>query len=164
MGEDVPAFVELESGGLRARGRGAAASTSKSAVARRFVAATETALAELMSRRLDDLDLVALMIDGVPSASHLRRGVSPRSTDEPAPTTGCRKSPSVAGLRSCLAHDRQVTASPQPGASVCGRCAGRAEPADQGARAVPRDRRSRQAPGRSGEGGTVLQPKSSAAT
>jgi transposase-like protein len=43
----------------------AAASTSKSAVSRRFVAATETALAELMSRRLDDLDLVAFMVDGV---------------------------------------------------------------------------------------------------
>jgi putative transposase len=37
----------------------AATATSKSAVSRRFVAATETALAELMSRRLDDLDLVA---------------------------------------------------------------------------------------------------------
>ena len=42
----------------------AAAPKSKSAVSRRFVAATETALAELMSRRLDDLDLVALMVDG----------------------------------------------------------------------------------------------------
>jgi putative transposase len=41
------------------------ASTSKSAVSRRFVAATETALAELMTRRLDDLDLVAFMVDGV---------------------------------------------------------------------------------------------------
>jgi hypothetical protein len=48
----------------------AAASTSKSAVSRRFVAATETALAELMSRRLDDLDLVALMIDGVHFGEH----------------------------------------------------------------------------------------------
>jgi len=38
-----------------------AAATSKSAVSRRFAAATETALAELMSRRLDDLDPVALM-------------------------------------------------------------------------------------------------------
>jgi putative transposase len=44
---------------------GQAEATSKSAVFRRFVAATETAFAELMSRRLDDLDLVALMIDGV---------------------------------------------------------------------------------------------------
>ncbi len=35
-----------------------AAATSKSAVSRRFVAATETALADLMSRRLDGLDLV----------------------------------------------------------------------------------------------------------
>ena len=43
----------------------AATATSKSAVSRRFVAATETALAELMSRRLDDLDLVAFMVDGV---------------------------------------------------------------------------------------------------
>jgi transposase-like protein len=48
----------------------AAASTSKSAVSRRFVAATETALAELMSRRLDDLDLVALMTDGVHFGEH----------------------------------------------------------------------------------------------
>ena len=47
-----------------------AASTSKSAVSRRFVAATETALAELMTRRLDDLDLVALMIDGVHFGEH----------------------------------------------------------------------------------------------
>jgi putative transposase len=43
----------------------AATATSKSAVSRRFVAATETALAELMSKRLDDLDLVAFMVDGV---------------------------------------------------------------------------------------------------
>jgi putative transposase len=48
----------------------AAAATSKSAVSRRFVAATETALAELMARRLDDLDLVALMIDGVHFGEH----------------------------------------------------------------------------------------------
>ncbi|MGO9294967.1 MAG: IS256 family transposase [Streptosporangiaceae bacterium] len=48
----------------------ATASTSKSAVSRRFVAATETALAELMSRRLDDLDLVALMTDGVHFGEH----------------------------------------------------------------------------------------------
>jgi putative transposase len=42
-----------------------ATATSKSAVSRRFVAATETALADLMSRRLDDLDLVAFPVDGV---------------------------------------------------------------------------------------------------
>ena len=48
----------------------AAASASKSAVSRRFVAATETALAELMSRRLDDLDLVAFMVDGVHFGEH----------------------------------------------------------------------------------------------
>ena len=47
-----------------------AASTSKSAVSRRFVAATGTALAELMSRRLDGLDLVAVMVDGVHFGEH----------------------------------------------------------------------------------------------
>jgi len=46
-------------------------STSKSAVSRRFVAATETALAELMSADLSDLDLVALMVDGVHVSGHL---------------------------------------------------------------------------------------------
>jgi putative transposase len=49
----------------------AAVSVSKSAVSRRFVAATETALAELMSRRLDDLDLVAFMVDGVHFGEHI---------------------------------------------------------------------------------------------
>ena len=39
--------------------------TSKSAVSRRFVAMTETALAELLAQDLSGLDLVALMIDGV---------------------------------------------------------------------------------------------------
>jgi putative transposase len=47
-----------------------AAATSKSAVSRRFVAATETALAELMSRDLSGLDLVALLIDGVHFGEH----------------------------------------------------------------------------------------------
>nr|WP_296340464.1 IS256 family transposase [uncultured Acidovorax sp.] len=42
-----------------------ASATSKSAVSRRFVAMTETALAELLLRDLSGLDLVALMIDGV---------------------------------------------------------------------------------------------------
>jgi putative transposase len=48
----------------------AAAATSKSAVSRRFVAATETALADLMARRLDDLDLVAFLVDGVHFGEH----------------------------------------------------------------------------------------------
>lgn len=48
-----------------------ARSTSKSAVSRRFVAATETALAEMLAGDLSSLDLVALMIDGVHFADHL---------------------------------------------------------------------------------------------
>jgi len=42
-----------------------ATSTSRSAVSRKFVAQTETALAELLSADLSTLDLVAMMIDGV---------------------------------------------------------------------------------------------------
>jgi len=48
-----------------------ARSTSKSAVSRRFVTATETALAEMLAADLSGLDLVALMIDGVHFADHL---------------------------------------------------------------------------------------------
>jgi len=42
-----------------------ARSTSKSAVSRAFVARTRKALAELMSRRLDDVRLAVLMLDGI---------------------------------------------------------------------------------------------------
>src|SRR5947209_12199922 len=48
----------------------AAVATSKSAVSRRFVAATETALAELLAADLSGLDLVALMVDGVHFGEH----------------------------------------------------------------------------------------------
>jgi transposase-like protein len=48
-----------------------ARSTSKSAVSRRFVAATDTALADMLAADLSGLDLVALMIDGVHFADHL---------------------------------------------------------------------------------------------
>ena len=48
-----------------------AGSTSQSAVSRRFVAATETALGELLAAPLGELDLVALLIDGVHFGEHL---------------------------------------------------------------------------------------------
>jgi transposase-like protein len=47
-----------------------ARSTSKSAVPRRFVAATEAALAELMAAPLGEVDLVVVMVDGVHFADH----------------------------------------------------------------------------------------------
>jgi putative transposase len=47
-----------------------ATGTSKSAISRRFVAATERALAELLAADLTGLDLVALMVDGVRVAEH----------------------------------------------------------------------------------------------
>ncbi len=43
----------------------------KSAVSRKFVAMTETALADLLAADLSGLDLVAMMIDGVHFADHL---------------------------------------------------------------------------------------------
>ena len=46
-------------------------STSKSAVSRKFVAMTESALADLLGTDLSTLDLVAVMIDGVYFAEHL---------------------------------------------------------------------------------------------
>ncbi len=48
-----------------------AKSMSRSAVSRKFVAMTETALVDLLARDLTDLDLVAIMIDGVHFADHL---------------------------------------------------------------------------------------------
>jgi putative transposase len=47
-----------------------ATGTSKSAISRRFVAATERALAELLAADLTGLDLVALMVDGIRVAEH----------------------------------------------------------------------------------------------
>ena len=52
-------------------GRATSRSTSKSAVSRKFVAMTQTALADLLAADLTGLDLVAVMIDGVYFADHL---------------------------------------------------------------------------------------------
>jgi putative transposase len=48
----------------------AASATSRSAVSRRFVAATKTALAELLARDLAPLDIKVLMVDGEHIADH----------------------------------------------------------------------------------------------
>ena len=53
-----------------ARTEQAAAATSRSAVSRRFVTATETALAQLLGADLRRLDLVAFMVDGVHFGEH----------------------------------------------------------------------------------------------
>ena len=47
-----------------------ASATSSSAVSRRFVRATQTALVELLAAPLDGLDLVAFMVDGVHFGEH----------------------------------------------------------------------------------------------
>jgi putative transposase len=48
----------------------ASSGTSKSAVSRRFVARIEHALAELLAAALSELDLVALLVDGIRVAEH----------------------------------------------------------------------------------------------
>lgn len=48
-----------------------ATATSRSAVSRRFIAATKTALAQLLARDLSDLDIKVLMVDGEHVADHL---------------------------------------------------------------------------------------------
>ena len=66
-------------------------STSKSAVSRMFIERTRTALAELMARRLDDVRLAVLMLDGIDlkERTHIRRPRDhhPRSED-PAGVVG----------------------------------------------------------------------------
>jgi transposase-like protein len=61
------AGLEPVGSGVEARAR----STSKSAVTRRFINATERALDDMMHTDLTGLDLVAVMIDGVHFAEHL---------------------------------------------------------------------------------------------
>ena len=60
--------VGLEPLGAEVESR--ASATSRSAVSRKFVRATESALAELLAAPLHALDLVALMVDGVYFAEH----------------------------------------------------------------------------------------------
>ena len=62
-----PAALEPVGSGVEDQAR----STSKSAVSRKFVAMTKTALVDLLAADLSGLDLVALMIDGVYFAEHL---------------------------------------------------------------------------------------------
>jgi putative transposase len=80
-----------------------ALSTSKSAVSRRFVTATETALADLLGADLSGLDLVALMADGVHFADHLcvvAMGISIDGTKHPlAVVDGSTENATLVGLR-----------------------------------------------------------------
>ena len=76
--------------------------TSKSAVSRKFVAMTETALAELLSQDLSRLDLVALMIDGVHFAASccvVALGIDIEGNKHPAGAGGGLDRERHAGLR-----------------------------------------------------------------
>jgi putative transposase len=66
----------------------AATATSKSAVSRRFVAQTQTALAELLAADLSQLDLVAFMVDGVHFGEHTAWSLS--GSTSTARNTRCR--------------------------------------------------------------------------
>jgi putative transposase len=82
-------------------------STSKSALSRRFVAAAETALAELMSKRFDDLDLVAFIVSGVHFGEHtcvVVLGIGLDGTKHPlAVEEGSTERPCPARSRPCSA-------------------------------------------------------------
>ena len=98
--------VGLEPVGVRVEQ--AATATSKSAVSRRFVAVTETALGELLAADLSGLDLVALMVEeGALRRALLRGGPGHRHRRDQAPV--------VAGGR--LHRERH------PGARAAGRAA-----------------------------------------
>jgi putative transposase len=86
----------------------ASSGTSRSAVSRRFVAATEHALAELLAQDLSGLDLVALLVDGIRVAEHtcvVALGITLDGTKVPlAPAEGATENATVtrdllAGLR-----------------------------------------------------------------
>lgn len=76
-----------------------ARSTSKSAVSRRFVAATVTAMADLLAADLSGFDLVAFMIDGAHFGEHLcvvALGISIDGTKRPlGPAEGSTENTSV---------------------------------------------------------------------
>src|SRR6266487_2036991 len=69
----------------------AATGTSKSAISRRFVAMTHTALAELLAADLSDLDLVCLMIDGTKHPFSLVEGSTENATLARELLTGLRE-------------------------------------------------------------------------
>src|SRR5512132_4112762 len=70
------------------RAEQASSGTSRSAVSRRFVAATEHALAELLAQDLSGLELVALLVDGIRVAEHtcvVALGITLDGTKVPSP-------------------------------------------------------------------------------
>jgi hypothetical protein len=113
----------------------AATATSKSAISRRFVAATETALAELLAAPLHGLDLVALMIDrGALRRSPVRGGARDRHRRNQAPARPGRR---LHGEHHRGHRSARRAAGPGPGH----------DPAD-----LRRHRRRQGAPGRRGAG------------
>ena len=86
-----PAALEPVGSGVEDQAR----STSKSAVSRKFVAMTKTALVDLLAADRSGLDLVALMIDGVYFAEHLC--VVALGTTSTEPSTLCRANVQMQG-------------------------------------------------------------------
>ena len=75
----------------RRGGRAGGASTSKSTVSELFIERTRTALGELMARRLDDVRLAVMMLDGLEIADRthvVALGISHRGREDPARALG----------------------------------------------------------------------------
>ena len=68
-----------------------ASSTSKSAVSEMFIERTRTALGELMGRRLDDVRLAVMMLDGLEIADRthvVALGITTEGRQDPARAVG----------------------------------------------------------------------------
>ena len=102
-----------------------AGSTSKSAVSRRFVAATETALAELLAAPLHELDLVAPPRDRPALAVQREPGADNQQDLRPSGPANCvsasRTTASVGGVATFRTEaTRCCAAGPKPGSGSTG--------------------------------------------
>ena len=104
-------------GGRRAGRRGGRAgerrSTSKSTVSELFIERTRTALAELMGRRLDDVRLAVMMLDGLEIADRthvVALGISDRGREDPARAVG-RQRPRTRRWSRCCSPTSSTAAS-----------------------------------------------------
>lgn len=108
-----------------------ASSRSKSAVSRKFVKRTETALAELLDADLSTLDLVVIMIDGVQFAEHTC--IVALGIDSDASSTRCRwsrvppRTPpwSPSCVWTCAAGDWMSPSPSWPSSTAARHCGGR---------------------------------------
>jgi hypothetical protein len=82
----------------------AATATSRSAISRRFIAATKTALAELLDRDLSTMNIKVLMVDGEHVAEHLAVVALAITADGTKVPVGLWEGPPPQRLRQMTGH------------------------------------------------------------